>query len=216
MLRRLIVCTALVLSVAIPDVTASAAPPAAPALSAQDRSDMKRVEDYLNGVKTLQSKFVQVAPDGRQATGTFYLSRPGKMRLEYDPPIKDFVVADGLFLFYWDGEMRQQSSAPIGTTLADFILRKDFALSGDITVRQVERPPGALEITLFETKDAGKGVITLVFEDKPMQLRRWRVVDAQGLTTEVGLINPRVDVPLDRDLFYFREPARNDAMSSPR
>lgn len=189
----------------------TAAPPllAAPApakLSAQDQAMVGQVEEYLNGIHTLQSKFVQVAPDGRQAMGTFYLSRPGRMRLEYDKPIKDFVVADGSFVFYWDGEMRQQSSAPIGSTLADFILRKTVRLSGDVTVTEVFQAPGVVEVSLFETKDAGKGTLTLVFEDRPFQLRKWRVLDAQGLTTEVALLNPRTDVTFDRDLFYFKEP----------
>ena len=177
------------------------------ALSAADRADIARVEQYLNGVKTLQSKFVQVAPDGRQATGTFSLSRPGKMRLSYDPPFKDFVVADGLFIFYWDGEMRQQSSAPIGSSLADVILRKDLKLSGDVTVKALTRLPGALEAMLAETSDPGKGAITLIFQDKPLSLTRWRISDAQGLTTEVGLIDPKFGVKLDPDLFIFREPS---------
>lgn len=216
MIRRFLATLAVATALAAPAAPATAAP-APPALSAQDRNDIARVEEYLNGVKTLQSKFMQVAPDGRQATGTFYLSRPGKMRLEYDAPIRDFIVADGLFLFYWDAEMRQQSSTPIGSTLADFILRKEFRLSGDVTVTEVERADGVLEVTLAETKDPGKGTITLIFQDRPLQLRKWRVLDAQGLTTEVGLINPRAGVPLDRDLFYFREPARErDSLNSPR
>ncbi|WP_343055055.1 outer membrane lipoprotein carrier protein LolA [Azospirillum oleiclasticum] len=218
MIRRFLTATALALAASLTAPAAHAATPAAPpALSAQDRSDIARVEEHLNAVKTLQSKFVQVAPDGRQATGTFYLSRPGRMRLEYDAPVRDFIVADGLFLFYWDADMRQQSSTPIGSTLADFILRKDIRLSGDVTVKEVDRADGVLEITLFETKDAGKGSLTLVFQDKPLQLRKWRVLDAQGLTTEVGLINPRAGVPLDRDLFYFREPGRDrDQLNNPR
>ncbi|WP_247872458.1 outer membrane lipoprotein carrier protein LolA [Azospirillum sp. TSO35-2] len=187
----------------------AATPVAAPAaLSAQDRATVAQVEEYLNGISTLQSKFVQVAPNGRQATGTFYLFRPGRMRLEYDKPLKDFIVADGTFVFYWDGEMRQQSSAPIGSTLADFILRKTIRLAGDVTVTEVFRAPGVVEVSLVETKDPGKGTLTLVFEDHPFQLRKWRVLDAQGLTTEVALLNPRTDVTFDHDMFYFKEPPR--------
>ncbi|WP_245986456.1 LolA family protein [Azospirillum thermophilum] len=210
MLRRplLAVCLALGLG-------AAAAPPAlaapAPArLTAQQQTTLAQVEEYLNSVHTLQSKFVQAAPSGSQTSGTFYLSRPGKMRLDYDPPVKDFIVADGTFVFYWDGEMQQQSSAPIGSTLADFILRKDIRLSGDVTVTDVFQAPGVVEVSLVETKDPGKGTLTLVFEDRPLQLRKWRVLDAQGLTTEVALLNPRTGLPLDRDLFYFREPKRGN------
>ncbi|AWB08379.1 outer membrane lipoprotein carrier protein LolA (plasmid) [Azospirillum humicireducens] len=196
----------------LPVVLAPSAAVAAPAtpvsLSAQDQAVVAKVEEYLNGIVTLQSKFLQVAPNGRQATGTFYLWRPGRMRLEYDRPLKDFIVADGSFVFYWDGEMRQQSSAPIGSTLADFILRKDIRLSGDVTVNEVFQAPGVIEVSLLETKDPGKGTLTLVFEDRPFQLRKWRVLDAQGMTTEVALLNPRTDVTFDREMFYFKEPAR--------
>ncbi len=213
-LRRILAAS--VLSVVLPialvggvtAIPAQAAAPRAAALSPQEQSIVARVEEYLNGVRTLQSKFVQISPNGQQTTGTFYLSRPGRMRLEYDPPVKDFVVADGSFIFYWDGEMRQQSSAPIGSTLADFILRKDIHLSGDVTVTGVYQAPGVVEVSLTESKDPGKGTLTLVFEDRPFQLRKWRVLDAQGLTTEVALLNPHSDVQFDRNLFYFIEPKK--------
>ncbi|CAO3448719.1 Outer membrane lipoprotein carrier protein LolA [Azospirillum argentinense] len=210
--RRILAAAAVALSVTTAGAVldpALAAPRAA-ALSAQDQALVAQAESYLNGIGTLQSKFVQVAPNGHQTTGTFYLARPGRMRLEYDAPVKDFVVADGAFIFYWDGEMRQQSSAPIGSTLADFILRKNIRLSGDVTVTGVYQAPGLVEISLTETKDPGKGTLTLVFEDRPFQLRKWRVLDAQGLTTEVALMNPREGMQFDSKLFYFIEPSKGD------
>lgn len=210
--RRILAAAALSASVAMTGAfpAPALAAPRAAALSAQDQALVAQAESYLNGIGTLQSKFVQVAPNGHQTTGTFYLARPGRMRLEYDPPVKDFVVADGAFIFYWDGEMRQQSSAPIGSTLADFILRKNIRLSGDVTVTGVYQAPGLVEISLTETKDPGKGTLTLVFEDRPFQLRKWRVLDAQGLTTEVALMNPREGMQFDSKLFYFIEPSKGD------
>ncbi|WP_188259870.1 LolA family protein [Azospirillum tabaci] len=210
--RRILAAAALSASVAVSGAfpAPTLAAPRAAALSAQDQTLVSQAESYLNGIGTLQSKFVQVAPNGHQTAGTFYLARPGRMRLEYDPPVKDFVVADGAFIFYWDGEMRQQSSAPIGSTLADFILRKNIRLSGDVTVTGVYQAPGLVEISLTETKDPGKGTLTLVFEDRPFQLRKWRVLDAQGLTTEVALMNPREGMQFDSKLFYFIEPSKGD------
>ncbi|QCO15012.1 outer membrane lipoprotein carrier protein LolA [Azospirillum brasilense] len=210
--RRILSAAAVALSVTTAGAVldSALAAPRAAALSAQDQALVAQAESYLNGIGTLQSKFVQVAPNGHQTTGTFYLARPGRMRLEYDPPVKDFVVADGAFIFYWDGEMRQQSSAPIGSTLADFILRKNIRLSGDVTVTGVYQAPGLVEISLTETKDPGKGTLTLVFEDRPFQLRKWRVLDAQGLTTEVALMNPREGMQFDSKLFYFIEPSKGD------
>ncbi|HYC05878.1 MAG TPA: outer membrane lipoprotein carrier protein LolA [Azospirillaceae bacterium] len=191
--------------------TAALPPPAQAAakqaaLTDADRADLARVEDYLRGVETMRSKFLQVVESGETVQGTFYLSRPGRMRIDYDPPVQNFIVADGKFVFFWDAELKQQSNAPIGSTLADFILRPDLKLAGDVTVTDVERQAGVLEVTLVQTKDPGLGRLTLVFEDQPLRLRKWRVVDAQNQTTEVALLNPEAGVPLKDELFYFREP----------
>jgi len=175
--------------------------------SPQQRADITRIEGYLNGVPTLAARFLQMADNGGQTTGTLLISRPGKMRVDYDPPMKDFIVADGWFVFHWDGELEQQSSTPLGSTLADVILREKIKLSGDITVKSVGRQAGVVEVTLFESGDATKGEITLVFEDRPLILRSWRVLDAQGLTTKVMLSDVRTGVKLDEDRFVFRVPA---------
>ncbi|HYD30103.1 MAG TPA: outer membrane lipoprotein carrier protein LolA [Azospirillaceae bacterium] len=201
-MKALVRAFALLVLITIPALAA----PRPAELSAADRTDLARVEEYLNGIRTLRSSFVQATPDGTLMKGVFYLSRPGKMRLEYEPPVKDYVVADGLFVFYWDDRMQQSSSAPIGSTLADVILRKDLKLSGAVTVTGVHRSPGTLEVSLVQTDDPGKGELTLVFEDKPLRLRKWRVVDAQSLTTEVALLNPQLGVELDKNLFFFSDP----------
>ncbi|HSK40238.1 MAG TPA: outer membrane lipoprotein carrier protein LolA [Arenibaculum sp.] len=182
------------------------AAPAAVELTERDRADIARIEDYLSGIRTLRSRFLQASPDGTLARGTFYMQRPGRMRLEYDEPNGNYVVADGWFIYFWDDELKQQSNAPIGSTLADLILRDGLKLSGDVSVTGIERGPGVIEVELVETKDPGKGRITLVFEDDPLRLRKWRVLDAQGLTTEVALLNPEMGVPLDRKLFVFIDP----------
>ncbi|CAK0741791.1 outer membrane lipoprotein carrier protein [Azospirillaceae bacterium] len=179
------------------------------ALSASDRGEIQKVEQYLNQVHTLKARFLQTSESGHQATGTLYLSRPGRMRLEYDPPIKDYIVADGLFVFMWDGEMEQSSSTPIGNSLAEFILRDHLKLAGDIAVTGLRRDPGVIEVSLIERDDAGKGELTLVFETAPLRLRKWRVVDAQGATTQVALLNVENEISLDDKLFYFVAPKKS-------
>ncbi|MBY0431339.1 MAG: outer membrane lipoprotein carrier protein LolA, partial [Rhodospirillales bacterium] len=85
-------------------------------LSAQDLADVQRVEDYLNGITTLQARFLQASPNGATAEGTAYISRPGKMRLAYDPPSPILVVADGRMLVYYDSELKETSYAPLDST----------------------------------------------------------------------------------------------------
>jgi outer membrane lipoprotein-sorting protein len=202
-----VISVVLALVVAIAPGARAAATPAT--LSAVDRADLAKVEHYLNGIKTMTARFLQIADEsakGGQAGGAFMMSRPGRMRLVYDPPNKDFIVSDGHFVFYWDGELQQQSSEPLGASLADFFLRDEIKLGGDVTVTRLVHQFGVIEVSIVESDDPGKGELTLVFEDKPLQLRKWRVYDPQGVTTTVSLSDVRTDVPLQDDLFLFRDP----------
>lgn len=201
-LRTLALALLLALSAA-PSAAAQPAP-----LTQAERADVARAEAYLNGIGTLRSDFLQVGPDGGVAKGTFALARPGRMRIDYTEPVPNFIVADGKFVYFWDAELKEQSNAPIGSTLADFLLRPEIALSGDVTVTDVRNDAGVLELTLTQTGEPSLGRLTLVFEDRPLRLRKWRVLDAQGLTTEVALLNPQAGVELDPDQFFFRDPTR--------
>ena len=168
---------------------------------------VQKAESYLNSLKTLKANFTQMAQwNQTNVTGDFYLSRPGKLRFDYDPPVEDFIVADGNFIFYYDGEQEQQSNAPIGATLADFLLRDPISLSGKISVSNVEETLSDYFITLVQTEDPHAGSLTLVFKKEPFTLNRWIVVDGQGLQTQVALKNIETGMPLDRDMFYYIDP----------
>ncbi|WP_148213456.1 LolA family protein [Rhodospirillum centenum] len=209
--RSLLAATvaAAALALAVPAAPARAAPAASEvARTPEVAADLARVEAYLNGIGTLRSRFLQVADDGSSVKGTFALARPGRMRIDYDPPVGNFIVADGRFVYFWDAELKQQSNAPIGSTLADFLLRPQISLSGDVTVTEVAHDGGVLEVTLAQTKDPALGRLTLVFEERPFALRKWRVLDAQGLTTEISLLSPETGVELKDEQFFFRDPTR--------
>jgi outer membrane lipoprotein-sorting protein len=167
---------------------------------------VQQAGDYLNTLTTMKARFLLTAADGAQQIGTFYLDRPGKLRFEYDPPAKDFIVADGILIYFYDAQLKQQSNAPIGQTLADFLLRKKIKLNGDIKVLRVMRGGGLLQITVQQAKDPGAGTLTLGFTEGPMQLKKWRVVDAQNQTVEVELFQMETGVSLDDDLFVYRDP----------
>ncbi|MCC6597814.1 MAG: outer membrane lipoprotein carrier protein LolA [Alphaproteobacteria bacterium] len=180
--------------------------PALAALSDQDKADVKKAEAYLQALTSARARFVQTTHDGTQLVGTFYLQRPGKLRFEYDPPIEDFVVADGIFIYFYDAELGEQTNAPIGQTLADFFLRKNVALGGDVKVDEIKRAGDYLQIKLVQADDPAAGSITLGFKEDPFTLSKWRVVDGQGLITEVELFYLKTDIKHPRNLFVYANP----------
>ncbi|WP_242442649.1 outer membrane lipoprotein carrier protein LolA [Magnetospirillum sp. 15-1] len=184
-----------------------AAQPARTPLSAQDRADIARAEEYLNGVTTLKARFLQVSPNGSSVEGDAYLSRPGKLRLQYDPPSPLLVVADGSFLIVHDSQLGEPSYIPLGSTPAGILVRPGVKLDGgDVTVTRVTRLPGVVRISVVEADDPAAGEITLVFSDKPFALRQWQVKDAQHQVTTVSLYQAQSGLTLDGKLFEFKNP----------
>jgi outer membrane lipoprotein-sorting protein len=180
--------------------------PGWPALPENAREPLARIEAYLNGIDTLRSSFVQINPDGGQVTGELYYERPDKMRLEYDPPSRVLIIADEWEVVYHDRRLKQVSHMLTGSTPLGFLLEEEIKLSGDVTVTDLEEGDGELRVTLVQTEEPDQGSITLVFAEQPMELRRWTVVDAQGLPTHVVLDGIETGVALDDELFVFRNP----------
>lgn len=166
------------------------------------------VEKYLNGIRTLKARFIQTSQDGSKVAGDFMLKRPGRLKFTYDAPVEDFIVADGIFIYYYDAALGEQSSAPISQSLADFFLRKDLTLSGDVQVMGVKRDGGLLQVTLAQTADPMAGTLTLAFTEAPLQLKKWRVVDSTGAVTEVELFETVEGIKLDSALFHYYDPKR--------
>ncbi len=193
----------------------AAMPAIAAAPAPSDVADLKRIEAYINTLQSIKARVLQLNPDGSDISGSLAIQRPGKLRLDYDAPAKSFIIADGQFVHYWDDTLQQTTSVPQSDSPAALILRAqvDFTASSKngMTVTDIARNPGEIEVTMIKTDDPGSGKLTLVFEDTKtsgaLRLRQWRVRDNQGGTTRVTLQSLETGVPFDRDLFQYRPPS---------
>lgn len=170
-------------------------------LTAQDKIDLKRVEDYLERLSTLKSSFLQTSSNGNVASGKLFISRPGKLRFEYDPPASILMISDGIFLIYIDKDLDQVTHIFLKSTPVNFLVREDIRMDGDITVTKITRSRGLLRLTIRDTDEPGKGSMTLIFADKPLALRKWTVIDAQNIRTNVMLAGVETGMKLDPRLF---------------
>jgi outer membrane lipoprotein-sorting protein len=176
------------------------------AQTADNSADVSRIESYLNSIRTLQARFLQVATDGSTAEGTLYIKRPGKLKLDYAPPSQQMIITTHDFVVYVDKKEKQSSYQDLNSSLAGILVRPDIKLSGDIKVAGVSRAPGAIRIRLVLAKDPGSGSITLGFADQPLQLRQWTVVDPQGNSVDVTLMDAHFGTPIDDKEFVFIDP----------
>ena len=197
--RRLVLLTA---------AATLAARSAVAALPPDQQALVAKVEAYFNRITTLEADFLQVAPDQSRATGKLYIDRGrGGMRFDYDPPSQVLLVAPGDWrLIFYDGSIKQVNVIPLAETPLGFILQEEVKLAGEVSVTAVDERPEEVDLTLVRTQAPDQGQVTLTLTKQPMELRRWSVTDAQGLVTTIGLAGIRTGLPLDRELFVWRDP----------
>jgi len=181
------------------------------ALTTAEQSETARIEQYLNRMSTVKARFQQQSSNGGQASGTFYLQRPGRLRIDYDKPSHLQIYASAGLLIYVDTELEESTYVPLSRTPAGLLVQENIRLiGGDVTVTQVEKGQQVTRLQLVQTKEPDAGSVTLTFSDKPLELRQWSIVDPQGKKTTVSLSDVRTGQPIDPKLFVFKEPSRRE------
>jgi outer membrane lipoprotein-sorting protein len=186
---------------------ANKAAPAAPAaLTAAERKQiLNDAAKALVAVKTARGTFEQVAPDASLSTGRFALSRPGKMRFEYDAPVALLLVSDGTTVALQDTELETTERVPLGSTPLALLLDDKIDFEKKAKVTDVRRLKDDIAISLTDPKGKVDGTLTLFLSNKTRALTGWRTVDGTGQATSVKLtvqesgkkLNPRLFIVQD-------------------
>ena len=76
-------------------------------VQAQSAENIKKIETYLNNIKSLEATFVQMASNGATAEGRLFIEKPNKIRMEYGAPTNVLIVGDGNYIVYNDTDLDQ-------------------------------------------------------------------------------------------------------------
>jgi outer membrane lipoprotein-sorting protein len=170
-------------------------------LSDADRADIARVEQYLNGITSMKASFQQFTQSEGLAFGRIFLRRPGRLRVEYDPPAEILLVADGTLLSYYDGELNHLEQVPLKLSPMWFLLRDDVKLGGDVTVTAFKKSANSILIGMVQSDEPDAGSVMLELGDQPLELTQWSIKDSAGTEVRVGLYNTEFGIPLSAALF---------------
>lgn len=161
----------------------------------------------MNGLKSLKSRFLQISSTGSASEGDFTLLRPGRMLIRYDAPTPVEIIADGSFVYYHDKELKEVTTVTIGMSpAAPFLADKFSFTNSDYQVSHFEHADGVIHVSLIKRDDPLAGSLTLTFTDQPIALKKWTVIDAQGMITTVSLMGVQRGIPLDKKMFEFSNP----------
>lgn len=182
-------------------VIGAPAPATAQGLTAEQKADVKRVEEYFNQLTTMRSTFLQASSTGLVARGVVWMQRPGRMRFEYAPPSPVLITADGIWLTYQDNDLEQTTQIPLISSPLSVLVSDDVDLMDELVVEDVQKGSNVIRLQLRQRDDPDQGNVILTFQDKPLSLKQWIITDAQGVEVKVALLDPVFGLDLPADLW---------------
>ncbi len=165
------------------------------------RAVLSEISAKLATIDTMDGEFIQFNPNGDQLTGKFFISRPGRVRFQYDPPATLSVIADGKSVLVFDKKLQTYDIWPLSQTPLRLLLDKNLDLVNTDKVTRVGVASDLVEVELQDETRFSAGTLDLIFDHTTYALRQWTVTDQQGLQTMVALYNVETGKPLDSDLF---------------
>jgi len=151
------------------------------ALTNEQKEAVASISDFLNSFRTLEGEFTQVSPRGRVSTGRFYISKPGRMRFEYAPPVPIVIVSDGTWVAIRNNRRDTVDYYPLSRTPLRMVLAPRVDLARDAIIHDVERRNGLLIVTLRDRDRMVPGKLILVFDEGRRTLQQWIIVDAPAV-----------------------------------
>lgn len=169
--------------------------------TAEQQQVLAEISTSLNSFRTMEGQFIQFGPHGEQSEGVFFISRPGKIRFHYRPPVKLDVISDGHNVAVRDNRAMTQDFYPLSKTPLRYLLADQIDLTSDRLVSELRQEPDLIAAVIVERSAFVDGKLTLVFDRKSHDLKQWIVTDAQGLNTSVAIYNVSVGKQPDPGLF---------------
>jgi outer membrane lipoprotein-sorting protein len=169
---------------------------------AAEQLSLNQISNYLNGLTTARADFRQINDDGSVSTGQLYISRPGKMRFEYDPPNDALVIAENLAVMIIDRKSNTPPETyPLNRTPLSLILGRNINLAQDRMVVDHGFDGEMTVVTAQDPRNPEQGTIRMRFSDAPMALQDWTIVNEAGGRTQVVLSSLQTGMDLPRSLF---------------
>ncbi|OWJ78756.1 LolA family protein [Haematobacter genomosp. 1] len=150
---------------------------------------LSELSRYLNGLRTAEAPFTQINADGSRAEGTVYIRRPGRMRFEYNAPVRNLVMAGGGQVAIFDAKSNSgPQQYPLSKTPLNLILAPTVDLGQARMVVGHGTQGSDTYVIAQDPKNPQYGQIRLVFSSNPIALKQWVITDEAGTqtTTQLG------------------------------
>lgn len=170
-----------------------------PAFSDETEELTTKIENYFNSIDTVKAKFIQKDQAGNESSGHFWLSKPGRLKLEY--PHVDVVLNRGSVTYY-DYKLDEFAKFSNNRPLLGFLTQKDFSFqrAGQKASVIQEGDQYVVSITVRD-KELGLVDFDIYFDKSPLKFKGFSLKDSKGTSTKVTLIDASYNTPISSNVF---------------
>lgn len=175
-----------------------------------DPALVDRVLAYLNSMRTLETRFIQRDANGGSIKGALWVSRPGRLRFQYDAPENDVIWSNKGLIKHFDAELESVTHIPAHLTPAWFLLDDVVRIKKGVNILATAEVGNRAYLTATQDGALTDGRVTLAFQTEPFQIIGWNVVSGDGGITQVDLLETTVGEPIDKKIFRYEPPIEDN------
>ncbi|MCE9680732.1 outer membrane lipoprotein chaperone LolA [Halomonas alkalisoli] len=178
-----------------------------------------RLASILEPLQTYQASFEQQILDGsgqrlQQASGTMWLSRPGKFRWEVDAPYQQEVISDGSEVYLYDPDLEQVTVQALDqrVTHTPALLLSGSASELTENYDVTRQQQGSNETFRLVPKSPDTLFEELEMTFRGEALRGLEMTDSTGQRTAIEFRDVRMNQSIDDSRFTFEIPDGTDVI----
>ena len=159
---------------------------------------LKLIKDYLGDIKTLQAEFSQTNQTEDIMTGNFFLKKPGKIRLSYDPPQNLQIVSKQQAVLIFDPQNGGSGplTYPLHSTPLSFLIKDDLSLFINENGESLELD----NLIIFKVRNPQYN-LSIEFNKNPVSLLGWEFENQMGELIKIRLNNIHKNKYISDEIF---------------
>ena len=159
---------------------------------------IKLIKDYLGDIKTLQAEFSQTNQTEDIMTGIFFLKKPGKIRLSYDPPQNLQIVSKQQAVLIFDPQNGGSGplTYPLHSTPLSFLIKDDLSLFINENGESLELD----NLIIFKVRNPQYN-LSIEFNKNPVSLLGWEFENQMGELIKIRLNNIHKNKYISDEIF---------------
>jgi outer membrane lipoprotein-sorting protein len=170
-------------------------------LTDDEKQLINDISAYNSSIRTMAGRFIQIDTQGRRIEGTFYLQRPDKVRIRYNPPSLEEIISVGRGFYVIDRKEKTQYAYPQDKVpLRQFLSDRIDLLSANII--DMTQSDSYATITLSDSTPQGVVQVALVFDKASKDLAQWVLTEPSGEELTFSLYDVQKNVEIPKSYFY--------------